>query len=220
MNSMNARLKGFGLGGSKRKSAANNALPQQAGVNTSSPQLIGRPATLTASSSTASLPQMNPGAGGRPPSYTQGYQPGPGAPGQLGNRTTSPQMAVNPRTPPSQVMGGPPPINTGAGGQYPPQQQQHHPVPMGGQPMQQGGPPGPPQYGQPAGYQQQGAPMGGPPAPYVARNNAVEVEGAGKSKSQLIVGIDFVSRFSSSGGAAVLTSTGYHLLWCRLCIRI
>jgi hypothetical protein len=33
------------------------------------------------------------------------------------------------------------------------------------------------------------------PTQYVARNNAVEVEGAGRSKSQLIVGIDFVSTY-------------------------
>ena len=64
----------------------------------------------------------------------------------------------------------PPPINTGG---YPPQ----------------GGPPhyaNPPQYGSP--------PMNNMvPQQYQQRNNAVEVEGAGRSKAQLIVGIDFVS---------------------------
>jgi hypothetical protein len=62
---------------------------------------------------------------------------------------------------------------------------------MGGPP-----PPGPPQYG--GGPPQYGAP--GVPgnqsvaaAQYANRNNAVEVEGAGRSKAQLIVGIDFVS---------------------------
>jgi hypothetical protein len=34
-------------------------------------------------------------------------------------------------------------------------------------------------------------------AQYANRNNAVEVEGAGRSKAQLIVGIDFVSIPSS-----------------------
>ena len=51
-----------------------------------------------------------------------------------------------------------------------------------------GGPPqyGPPQYGAP--------PAGGSiAAAQYANRNAVEVEGAGKNKAQLIVGIDFVS---------------------------
>lgn len=80
-------------------------------------------------------------------------------------------------------MGGPPPINTAAQG-YPP----GHPNAL---PQQQGGPPG---YAQgPPGY---GAGGGGPSLAaqqYQNRNNAVEVEGAGRSKAQLIVGIDFVS---------------------------
>lgn len=60
---------------------------------------------------------------------------------------------------------------------------------MGGAPP----PAGPPQYGPP----QYGAPVPGnqsvAAAQYANRNNAVEVEGAGRSKAQLIVGIDFVS---------------------------
>lgn len=61
-----------------------------------------------------------------------------------------------------------------------------------------GGPPpgGPPQYqgapGYPPAQQNMPQPYGG------ARNNAVEVEGAGRSKSQLIVGIDFVGRTRTS----------------------
>lgn len=117
----------------------------------------------------------HPGAGARPPSYT-GYPPGVAQ-----GRTGSPNMAPgNPRTPPSQVLGGPPPINTAPAGY---QQQQH----MGPPSQVPGGPPG-------YGGQQPYAPQGGMvPAPYVSRGNAVEVEGAGRSKSQLIVGIDFVS---------------------------
>lgn len=187
---MNARLKGFGLG-SKRKSSANNpSLPQQAANSSSTTlpgQLPGRPGPPSASNSVNSLPGMNhPGAGGRPPSYTPGYPP------TLGGRTTSPPMPQGPgatRTPPTQVMGGPPPINTAAGG-YP---QQHGPPPMGGPPLSQGG--GPPQYGGGAPYAPAGA-GGMAPVPYTRPGNAVEVEGAGRSKSQLIVGIDFVSNIS------------------------
>jgi hypothetical protein len=42
-------------------------------------------------------------------------------------------------------------------------------------------------------YPPSAAGMVPPPQQYVPRNAAVEVEGAGRSKSQLIVGIDFVS---------------------------
>ncbi len=188
MNSMNSRLKGFGLG-SKRKSSANTSLPQVA--TAPGPQLPGvlpgRPGPQSTSSSASSLntimnPQ-HPGAGQRPPSYTPAYPPG-----AMGNRTTSPPMPPgpgNPRTPPSQVMGGPPPINTNASGGY-----QHVQGPVG--PPLQSGPGGPPQY---VGGAYPNPPQGtmGAPVPYAARNNAVEVEAAGRSKSQLIVGIDFVS---------------------------
>jgi hypothetical protein len=199
MNSMNARLKGFGLGGSKRKSSANNAnsIPQHSSpqsLNGSLPQLpqrSGLAGPTSASGSTTSLPAMQQsGVVGRPPSYTQGYPPGMVGPPQ--NRTTSPQMP-NPRTPPTQMMGGPPPINTAATGYAPPQ---HAPMQQGGPPMQ--GPPGvPPQYGGQAPYQGQGQQGMGPPAAYT-RPGAVEVEGAGRSKSQLIVGIDFVSNYPTN----------------------
>lgn len=122
----------------------------------------------------------HPGVGGRPPSYTNNYAPAPAAVG----RTTSPMASGTPRTPPSQMMGGPPPINTAASG-YPP----GHPAAGAmGAPPPVGGPPqyGPPQYGAPPG----GASLAA--AQYQNRNNAVEVEGAGRSKAQLIVGIDFV----------------------------
>lgn len=182
---MNNRFKGFGLG-SKRKSSANNAVPQGAPAARPQPQYIApqipiRPDLPSTPSSTSSSIQMShPGAGQRPPSYTPTYPPG-----SLGARTTSPPMPPgpgNPRTPPTQVMGGPPPIQTNNPGGYPPPS-----GPLGAPPLHGG----PPQYGgQPYPGPGQG-PMGGS-VPYVARNNAVEVEGAGRSKSQLIVGIDFV----------------------------
>jgi len=185
MSSLNNRFKGLGFG-SKRKSSANvptsiatnpfASAPQLPQIN----QLPGRPApsSNSAASSTASLPMNNhPSAGGRPPSYSNNYAPAPAAAG----RTTSPMAGGTPRTPPTQMMGGPPPINTAAAG-YPP----GHPA---AGPPQYGG--GPPQYGAPP-------PGGGSIAAqqYANRNNAVEVEGAGRSKAQLIVGIDFGTTFS------------------------
>lgn len=60
--------------------------------------------------------------------------------------------------------------------------------PMGAPPPAMGPPP---QYG--AGYGAQTGPPGGiAGGQYGSRTNAVEVEGAGRSKAQLIVGIDFV----------------------------
>jgi hypothetical protein len=215
---MNQRLKGLGLG-SKRKSTANNtSLPRVA--TAPGPQLPGvlpgRPGPRSTSSSASSLNTImnpHPGAGARPPSYSPGYPPG-----AMGNRTTSPPMPPgpgNPRTPPSQVIGGPPPINTTASGGYPPQ---HAQVPVG--PPLQAGPGGPPQY---VGGAYPNAPQGtlGAPVPY-ARNNAVEVEGAGRSKSQLIVGIDFVSTRSGTISRLYILNAiiGHNIFWSGVCIRI
>lgn len=121
---------------------------------------------------------MNPNNLGRPPSYTYAQGAGSlGAPPHQHGRSTSPMP--------------PPPIHTGAppGQGYPPPQQ------MYGQ-QHGGGPPGypppaaPAQYGG-GGY---GAPPPQGPQSYNRPSNApVEVEGgAGRSKAQLIVGIDFV----------------------------
>lgn len=146
-------------------------------------------ASVGASSSTASLPMNHPGPGNRPPSYSANFPPG-----QIPVGRTSPLVNQQNRTPPSQMVGGPPPINTGAPVGYPP----------GMAPMGQG----PPQMGVPTGFQQQQPPpiqgyppAGGPPPPQggpigqpyrPGANPAAEVEGASRSKAQLIVGIDFV----------------------------
>lgn len=178
---MNARFKN--LVGSKRRSASNNPQPQPQGTSIAPQQ---RPTSLSpqpSNNSTNSLPPpqntMNPNNPlGRPPSYT--YAPPAGlAPGQ--------QQQGRPNSPL-------PPINTGAAG-YPPQ----HGQPMAYPP--QGGPPGyPPQQQQPYGgappaQQQYGAP---PPGQQVQQagyrpGGMAEVAGEGRSKAQLIVGIDFVS---------------------------
>ena len=84
--------------------------------------------------------------------------------------------AASPLPPQQQHMAhAPPPINTGS-------YSQGHPA-LGGQPPGYGGGGG--GYGQ--GPQSTLGQYGG-------RGQAVEVEGAGRSKAQLIVGIDFVSR--------------------------
>lgn len=199
---MNSRLKGFGFG--KRKSTA--SIQTTDGVPPAStpppgqiPQhhvpLPGQTPPIGASSSTSSLQMNHPPAGNRPPSYSANYPPGP--PGGPGDRT-SPHQGSN-RTPPSQMAGGPPPINTGAPVGYPPPNMNpmgQGPPPMGGPP--QGGPGGPPPgFGGQQGYPPPGPPppQGGPIAQQFQRPNnpAAEVEGASKSKAQLIVGIDFVS---------------------------
>jgi hypothetical protein len=122
---------------------------------------------------------MNPqNPQGRPPSYTFAPSGGLGAPNPQHGRPASPL----------------PPINTGASGGYPPQQQ-----PMGYPPQ---GPPGYPPQGPPPG-QYGGGQYGAPPNPGAPHGQQVqqqyrppgmaEVAGEGRSKAQLIVGIDFVS---------------------------
>ncbi|KAG9202425.1 hypothetical protein G6514_004401 [Epicoccum nigrum] len=175
---MNARFKN--LVGSKRKSSSHQ--PPQSTPGGSAPTGANRPTSLSpqaSNSSSSSLP-MNPQNNlGRPPSYTFAPQQGGLAPQQQHGRPTSPL----------------PPINTGAPG-YPAHPQQ----PVGYPP--QGGPPGyppqapPGQYGA-GGY---GAPppvpaAHGPPAAY-SRPGMAEAPGEGRSKAQLIVGIDFGTTFS------------------------
>ncbi|KAF7548766.1 hypothetical protein G7046_g8558 [Stylonectria norvegica] len=217
MNSMNSRLKGFGFG--KRKSTASiqtveghtpsptpppqgqipqqqqQQLPQHPQHQQHPSQRLSAP-SLAASSSTTSLQMNHSGPGNRPPSYSANFPPQQGAPAPLGR--TSPLANHPNRTPPSQMIGGPPPINTGAPVGYPPGMN-----PMGQQgPPPMGGPPGfqqqqqQQQQQQPQGYPPQGPP-GGPIAQQFQRGNpAAEVEGASKSKAQLIVGIDFGTTFS------------------------
>jgi hypothetical protein len=172
---MNARFKN--LVGSKRKSSAGNPSPSPQGSITPTGQQ--RPTSLSpqaSNSSSSSLPMNPQHPAGRPPSYTYAQSGGLGAPNQQHGRPTSPL----------------PPINTGAPGGYPQQQ------PMGYPP--QGGPPGYPaapgggQYGQAYGAPppNPGVPLG-PPAQYRPPGHTGELQGEGRSKAQLIVGIDFVS---------------------------
>ena len=102
MSSLNSRLKGLGFG-SKRKSSA-VAAPTTSSPDpnpTSTPPLPPLPGATrpidTPSSSTSSLPMNQPGAVGRPPSYTNNFAPNPAAVG----RTASPMVGGTPRTPPT-----------------------------------------------------------------------------------------------------------------------
>ncbi|EDU43220.1 Hsp70 family protein [Pyrenophora tritici-repentis Pt-1C-BFP] len=173
---MNARFKN--LVGSKRKSS-HNPSPQPA-ANSNTPTGHQRPTSLSpqaSNSSSSSLPmnnQQNPL--GRPPSYT--YAP----PGTLG---APPQQHGRPASPL-------PPINTAAPGypaQQPPMGYPPQPGPPGYPPQ---GPPGAGGYGGGYGAPPPGAPAHGPPAAYNRPSNMAEVAGEGRSKAQLIVGIDFI----------------------------
>ncbi|RFU73723.1 hsp70 family [Trichoderma arundinaceum] len=197
MSSLNSRFKSLGLG--KRKSTASIHSVQQGVPPTSTPppgqipqhQLPhpGQTPPPGAASSTTSLPMNHPGQGARPPSYTAGSYPQPPQGAPMGR--TSPMAPGQNRTPPSQMTGGPPPINTGAPVGYPPNMNPLGQMPPG---MPQGGPPG---FGQPTGYPPGPPPAGGPIAQQFQQGNpAAEVEGASRSKAQLIVGIDFGTTFS------------------------
>lgn len=189
---MSSRFKSLGFGSSKRRSQANvPTLQNEQQQPTVSPQQLGRPEAPSASASTNSLPMNHPGGIGRPPSYTSNSSPGgPNVQNHRSQSPMSPPPGQGPRTPPTQMHNGPPPITTTPSGGYPPQHGGYGP-PLGQQmPLA-----GPPQYGSAAPY-----PVGGQgglaPMPYAGnRNSAHEVEGAGRSKAQLIVGIDFVSDY-------------------------
>ncbi|MCJ1423028.1 hypothetical protein MMC29_000909, partial [Sticta canariensis] len=170
MDLMNSRFKQFGASfGSKRNSNRNVSGNQNPG------SLIpaaanGASHTPTAStSSTTSLPMNTPH--GRPPSYRDTYN---------AQRSTSPMLPATQQT----LSHHPPPINTGA---YPPA---HQALAGAVQPPGYGG-----AYAQPNG-------MHNAPQPTLGQygtsrgQQAVEVEGAGRSKAQLIVGIDFGTTFS------------------------
>ena len=190
---MSSRFKG--LLGSKRKSAVNIQ-----SSNTATP-LVGSPngSTTTAATppppnaSQTSLPpsMQNQQQLGRPPSYS------------YGNAAGRPQSPM----PPGQ----------------PQQQMAHHPAPIDtrqsymGQSTQQMGPPQPPGYGGAYGQApQQGQGMQYMNAPHVAGRPA-EVEGAGRSKAQLIVGIDFVSSLPTKT-CKCPNDLGHHVFWRRICI--
>ncbi|KAL3954718.1 hypothetical protein ACCO45_010281 [Purpureocillium lilacinum] len=122
----------------------------------------------------------HPGPGNRPPSYTANYPQGP--PGAPVDRTSPHPGPLN-RTPPSQMAGGPPPSTRAP------------PAAADGSSRARRWPPG---FGGQQGYPPGGPPpAGGPIAQQYQRTNpAAEVEGASKSKAQLIVGIDFGTTFS------------------------
>ncbi|KAJ9638332.1 hypothetical protein H2199_007019 [Coniosporium tulheliwenetii] len=178
MSSMNARFKN--LVGSRRNPSKHVSQPSSSPTPpslSSSTAINGQtsppvPAPSNASSSATSLPMNHQNPLGRPPSYTHpppGY--GLGAPPNQQVRAHSPMP--------------PPPIQTQGHG-YPP------PQPMYQQPPQ--GPPGYPVQPQYAQYAHGGPP---PAGPQHGRPGAVEVEGGpGRSKAQLIVGIDFGTTFS------------------------
>jgi len=203
--SMSSRFKNL-VSGSRRKSNLNNPTastlqqPSPPAPSTQSVSSAGTTAPSNPSSSTTSLPQgqqqttpmNNQQPLGRPPSYTYANP-------QMGQ----PQHGARPHSP------MPPPINTStqpAG--YPPQQV------YGAQP------PAPPNYPpNPSGYGNYGQPAPAPAAYNRPGGVAAEVDGTGRGKAQLIVGIDFVRSCSMAlRSKDALTSSGYHIL--RRCFRL
>ncbi|KAK8233568.1 hypothetical protein HDK90DRAFT_414961 [Phyllosticta capitalensis] len=181
---MNSRLKSFLSRDrdSHRRSTQN--LAAQGTTNTTPPP--GSASSLSpsnpGSSSSTSLPTMNhpnPSVpAGRPPSYTLA-PPGTahlGAQQQNTGRTASPMP--------------PPPINTAPQGH-----QGHYSHPQGQIYQPAAGPPGYPPHAQHPGYPTYpNAPPAGPQS--FTRPAPVEADGQGRSKAQLIVGIDFGTTFS------------------------
>ena len=160
---MNSRIKQLGASfGGSKRNSNKNR--HQPSLSPSANGLINHtPAANTSSTSSLSMNQQN--GLGRPPSYT--HYP-------LGARSASPL----PPTSQQAMTQHPPPINTGA-------YSQGHPALAGApQPPSYGG-----SYNQPNGIHSAPQPVH---TQYSSRGQAFEVEGAGRSKAQLIVGIDFV----------------------------
>lgn len=168
MSSINARFKNF-LGSKKAPNNPRTPTPQhhQPQVSTPPPQLVGI-IPNSASTSSSSL-QMNQPPLNRPPSYSQASNNYP-------PRGIAPGQG---RAPPTQIPGGPNPINTNNSmNNY----------------SSQNAPSGPPP---PVPYNPPQVAASNHPAQQYYNRNAVEVEGAGRSKAQLIVGIDFVSNYTN-----------------------
>ncbi|KAL5118002.1 hypothetical protein ACEQ8H_004148 [Pleosporales sp. CAS-2024a] len=170
---MNTRFKN--LVGSKRKSSAGTPSPSPQAAHAAHAHAAHaahaagppRPTSLSpqaSNSSSSSLPMNPQNPLGRPPSYTYAQSAQHGRP-------NSPLPPLNTAAP----AGYPPPPPLG----YPP----GYPVaPVGGQYAQPYGAPPPPNPGPPLG----------PPAQYRPPAHTGELQGEGRSKAQLIVGIDFI----------------------------
>lgn len=172
MDLMSSRFKSFGFGTKRNKnhhsSLPSNQVPPSS--NITSNNLVAIPSNGTSASSALS-----------------GHS----------SSTTSLPMNQNPLgRPPSYSLGRPT-------SPLPPGQQQlahHHPASINTNMQYTNTPPPAQPMGAPPGYgMQPPAPHGiapGMPQQYGLRNPAVEVEGAGRSKAQLIVGVDFGTTFS------------------------
>ena len=206
---MTSRFKGFGAFGSKRTSSQQNTNNTKNSLSPQSPQQQGHLPNNSSTSLAHTSPSTN-GAVHTPqgsvssttslPMNQNQNQSGLGRPPSYTYNPNAPR-AASPLPPGQQMAHHPPPLNTGA---YP---QGQHPALAGG-------------GGQPPGYGGYGGQVAPQPTlgPYGRQGQAVEVEGAGRSKAQLIVGIDFVRKDFSEQCRTLLMSSGNYLLWCCFCI--
>lgn len=167
MDLMSSRFKSFTFGKNRNKHSSSPVAPPQPTSNQSSNTLV--PASSTSPSSPPSASSTT--------SLPMNNQNTLGRPPSYTYNSVG--RPTSPMPPGQQLAHHPPPLNTNL---------QYGQAPV--QPM--GAPPG-------YGLQQQvphGMAPGMPQPQYGVRNPAVEVEGAGRSKAQLIVGIDFGTTFS------------------------
>lgn len=162
---------------------------------------LGFPSKASRTTGSPQMPPPGPGAPqnlGRPPSYP-GYA-GAGGPAPLGQPPNNAMRPISPNPPgaPGSYPHGPGSVPIGHPGGPPPGQQmipQGIPPqmgPPGGMPQQQQ--PHPPYYAPQPQHPPPQQPQHAGPAPTLGR--PTEVEGANRSKAQLIVGIDFGTTFS------------------------
>ena len=190
---MSSRLKSFGFGTRRNKHQSVTGTTTTTSTNNNNLTTTNSPPA-----SASHIPNPSTQTLVAPPSNSNNSTTSPSSPpSQTSSSTTSLPMNNN-----QNALGRPPSYTYGrSASPLPPSQQlAHHPPPLNTnlqytQPVQTMGPP-PPGYGIP---QQSIAPPIPPamqPQPQQYMRNPVEVEGSGRSKAQLIVGIDFGTTFS------------------------
>ena len=192
---MPSRLERFkdSFGGNSRRRSSNQ-IPN--GTSTSSPNPPGTGSSLAPSSQGSPLSQSNSSSTSIPMNGAPGQQQQHSATNNADRPSSYPYSPRNPslgppQPPPQQGRPAsplPPPIQTPgqvpppAGTGYPPQGHQMYGQPHGQPPPYPQGPPPPPPSSQ----------QGGGGYGYSYGRGGAELDGGGRSKAQLIVGIDFV----------------------------
>ncbi|EAU39479.1 conserved hypothetical protein [Aspergillus terreus NIH2624] len=176
MDLMSSRFKSFTF-----RSRSKNNIQQSTPPTSSTPPAPSNPSTstLVAPPGPASTTSVSSAPSGHSSSSSASLPMNNNQLGRPPSYSYNTARPTSPLPPGQHLSHQPPPLNTNM-------QYQPNPQPMGA----------PPGYGMQQAMAPHGGMAPGMPQPQYMRNPAVEVEGAGRSKAQLIVGIDFGTTFS------------------------